>query len=134
MPGIYSIFGTDADLEQKGFCLQYGEAEFIIARAGGANTAFQRVMESKMRPHRASMNAGTMDETVSKKLLAEAYSEQIIKAWTGVKDEAGEDLEFTKENVVKLLLDLPDLFVELIAESQRISNFVKAAAEEDSKS
>ncbi len=134
MSSIYQIFGTDKDLEEKGFCLAYGEAEFIIARAGGANTKYQRVMERKMRPHRAAINAGTMDDEVMKKLLAEAYSEAVIFAWTGVNDKKGKSLPFNKENVVKILLDLPELFIEIVQESQRIKNYVEAAAEEDAKS
>lgn len=132
--GLYDLFGTDHDLEENGFALEYGDATFIIARAGGANQKFQRCIEKKMRPYRASINSGTMHEDTSRKLLAEAYAQTIVLAWDGVTDKDGEALEFTKENVVKIFNDLPDLFTEIITESQRIANYVTEAAEADSKS
>jgi len=133
MSNLYHLFGTDQDLEQQGFCLEYGSAQFVIARAGGSNNKYQRLLERKLRPYRSAINAGTMDEDLTKRLLAESYAEGIILAWDGVTDTDGNDLPFTKENVVKLLIDLPDLFTEIIQESQRISNFVRVAAEEDAK-
>ena len=131
--GIYRLVGTDQDLEKKGFALEYGDTTFIIARSGGANEKFQRCIEQKLRPYRSAINSGTMVEETSRKLLAEAYSETIILAWENVTDKDGEVIEFSKDNVKKVLLDLPDLFNELIAESGRIANFVSAAAEVDSK-
>jgi hypothetical protein len=51
-----------------------------------------------------------------------------------VTGKDGEVLEFTKENVIQIFHDLPDLFTEVITESQRIANYVSEAAEADSKS
>ena len=131
--GLYQIFETDAELEKKGFALEYGDAVFIIARAGGANESYQRFVEHKMRPHRTSVNAGTMAESTSRKILIEAYSEKIILAWDGVTDENDEPLEFSKENVVKVLTDLPDLFEDIVRESSRVSNYIAEQAEADAK-
>jgi hypothetical protein len=132
--GLYDLFGTDNDLEKEGFALEYGDATFVIARAGGSNEKFQRCIERKMRPYRAAINSGTMVEETSRKLLAEAYAETIVLAWDGVTDRDGNVMDFSKENIVKLFLDLPDLFTEIINESSRISNFVAMAAEADAKS
>ncbi len=131
--GIYELFTTDENLEKEGFALEYGEATFIIARAGGANKKFQSIMERKMRPYRSAINAGTMDESTAEKLLAEAYADAVILAWDGVTGPDGEELSFTKENVVKVLLDLPDLFRDIQEQSQRVANFTKAGTEEDAK-
>lgn len=131
--GIYELFTTDENLEREGFALEYGEATFIIARAGGANKKFQSNIERKMRPYRSALNAGTMDDEVAEKLLAQAYAESVILAWDGVTDPDGEKLSFTKENVVKVLIDLPDLFRDIQEQSQRVANFTKAGAEEDAK-
>ena len=127
--GLYDLFGTDQDLEKEGFALEYGDTTFVIARAGGANQKYQRNVERKMRPYRSAINSGTMNEDTARKLMAEAYAETIILAWDGVTDREGNVLEFTVENVTKVLMDLPDLFNEIISESSRIANFVAAAAE-----
>lgn len=131
--GIYALFTTDKDLEKEGFALEYGTATFIIARAGGANKKYQSLMERKMRPYRSAINAGTMDESTAEKLLAEAYADAVILAWDGVTDAEGEELAFTRENVVQVLLDLPDLFRDIQEQSQRVANFIKESVEEDAK-
>lgn len=131
---IYKLFSTDHDLERNGFSLEYGEAKFIIARAGGANKKFQSCIERKLRPYRSAINSGTMDTKTAEKLLAESYAEAIILAWDGVTDEDGDELEFTKENVVKVLLDLPDLFADIQEQSQKVANYISAEAGEDAKS
>lgn len=147
---IYKLFGTDADLEKNGFALEYGDVTLIIARAGGANEKFQRNIEKKMRPYRSAINSGTMHEGTSRKLLAKAYAEAIILAWENVtypetpeeggehipydEEKAGQPMPFTVDNVAALLLQLPELFDEIVRESQRIGNFVKAEAEADAKS
>lgn len=132
--GIYELFTTDPDLERDGIALEYGEATIVIARAGGANKKFMSLMERKMRPYRAAVNSGTMDESVAEKLLAEAYAEAIVLAWDGVRGLEGEEIPYSKENVIKVLLDLPDLFRDIQEQSQRIANFLKDAAESDAKS
>lgn len=131
---IYKLFATDPGLEKDGFALEYGDATFIIARAGGANKKFQSCIERKMRPYRSAINSGTMDEKTAQKLLAEAYAEAIILAWEGVTDQDDEPLEFTKENVIKVLIDLPDLFIDIQEQSTKVANFTIAEASEDAKS
>ena len=131
--GLYDLFGTDQDLEKNGFALEYGDATFIMARAGGTNEKFQRLMERKMRPYRSAVNSGTMQEETSKKILIQAYAETIILAWENVTDAEGNDLPFSVENVVKVFTDLPELFKEIMTESTRLANFVKVQAESDAK-
>lgn len=132
--GIYEIFSTDTELERKGFALEYGPSTFVIARSGGANVKYQRCMERLTRPHRSMINAGNFPESQSKRILAQAFAETIILAWSGVTDIIGDPIEFTKENVVKVLIDLPDLFLDLQTESSRIANYNTTTTEEDSKS
>ena len=131
---LYAMFETDTELEKEGLVLDYGTCKITIARAGGANRKYASVLEHKMRPHRASMNAGTMDEGVALGLLREAYAEAIVLDWSGVTDRAGKKLMFSKKNVVQLLTDLPELFTDLRAQADRVANFVLAGAQADAKS
>jgi hypothetical protein len=133
MESIYSIFETNKDIERDGFALEYGPSTFILARAGGSNDAYQRCVDRKMRPYRSAINSGTAQESTLRKVMAEAYSEKVVKAWDGVADRDGVEIPFSQENCLKLLLDLPDLFDELIKESQRIANFVVDSVESDVK-
>jgi hypothetical protein len=132
--GLYEIFETDHDLETGGLTLKYGEIEVTIARAGGANRKFASIMEQKMRPYRTSINLGTLDETTAQQLLAEAYSEAVILGWKGVKGRDGKTIAFTKTNVVKVLLDLPDFFNDIREQSERVANFTVGEVAIDAKS
>jgi len=65
--------------------------------------------------------------------MAEVYAETVLLGWTGVADENGTPLPFTKENCVKLLTDLPDLFRDIQEQAQRVANFRAADLEADAK-
>lgn len=135
-PSLYDLYHTDERLEKRGVPINIGAgAELTIARAGGANTKFQRFHDAKMRPYRTQQAAGTMDEKVMRELLAECYAHAIITGWSGVKHpKTGEPLPFSKQNVVDLLVRLPALLDLVLQESARLQNFQLAGVEADAKS
>lgn len=134
MKSLYEVFGTDTSLENdKGVVIDYGVAKITVNRAGGANTKYQKVLEAKLRPYRRKLEAGTMDPELNRRLLAEVYAEAIITGWEGVTDTKNKPLAFNKENCVKVLIDLPDFFSDIIAFTSDLKNFRKAEIEEDSK-
>lgn len=129
---FYKTFGTSADLENgKGIDLDYGDdGVIVIHRAGGANKKYTSVAAQKLKPYTRKLQNGTADPEAINKVMAEIYAESVIIGWRGVKDENGKDLKFTKENVVKLLIDLPDLFEDIQEQATKISNF-RASENED---
>ncbi len=131
---IYEVFDTNPDEEVSGIWIDYGPFKFLIARAGGANRAFASTIERKMRPHRAAVASGAMDEKVAERLLAEAYADSILLKWEGVTDRQGGNLPFNKKNAVALLLDVPELFKALRAEAELLANFLQAGTTADTKS
>ena len=131
---LYTICETSNELETDGIIIEYGSARITIARSGGANRKFASVMEKAMRPYRAAINAGTLDEGTAQKLMIEAYADAVIIGWEGVTDREGNDLPFTKKNVVKVMTDLPDLFLDVKTQAERVANFTLAGAYEDAKS
>lgn len=132
---FYNTFKTDADLEAgAGVDLDYGEAGTItIHRAGGDNKKFSKVLAAKMKPYRRQLQNGTMDDEVAERLMAEVYAEAVIIGWEGVKDEKGKTLPYSKENVVKLLTDLPELFKDIQDQASTIANFRKEEIEAEAK-
>ena len=135
MKSFYNAFTTDKNLESgAGVDLDYGDCGVItIHRAGGSNKKFGTVFAAKLRPYERQMNMGTLDDGVAERLLAEAYAEAVIVGWRGVKGESGKNLSFNKDNVVKLLLDLPELFRDIQEQAQKTSNFRKAEVEDEAK-
>lgn len=129
----FSLFGTDHKMEKEGIIVDYGAFKFRIARAGGANSDYLRVLRAKYRPYRHRFQTDTISEEVTKKILAEVYAEAVILGWSGVCDEDGKEIEFTKENCVELLLALPDLFEDLQAQATDYKLFRQKELETEAK-
>lgn len=128
---LYSQFKSDADLEKRGVVLEYGflkkpdgtvdesrPVTFTVARAGGSNSAFTRLMESRIKPYRRQLANEAMDNSVAQKIMREVWAQTVVLGWTNVQDENGQDLPFTAENCVKLFTDLPELFADVQQQSQ----------------
>lgn len=132
---LYDQFKNDGELEvHQGIDLDYGGGAVItIRRAGGLNKAYGAVFAAKLRPYERQIQTGSMDEATASRLLAEVYAEAVVLDWRGVTDAAGEALAFTRENVVKVLFDLPELFRDLQEQAGKLANFRRAAVEEAAK-
>lgn len=134
MTGIYELYATDQDLEKTGFWFDItDQAKILLARAGGANVKFAKAIEVKTRPHRRQIEEDKMDLDLANKLMIEAFAESIVLDWTGITTAEGEDVPFTKENVVKLFLDLPDLFADVRDAAAKQSNFRASDIADDIK-
>lgn len=132
MTDLYAMFKTDSDKEKAGFWYEFTpDVKFKLARAGGANMKFAKCVEAKTRPHRRKIDNGTIDPELAHSLLVDAYAEAIVLDWDGVTDSKGKKLTFSKQNVVKLLTDLPDLFHELSKQASALDNFLADEIAED---
>lgn len=131
---IYKKFATDAGLEaEKGVTIDYGDFSITIKRAGGANKEYVKVFSQKVKPYRLMMQAGNMADEKAAQIMAEVYAETVIIDWKGITDENGKKLAFNRENCIKVLTDLPDLFSMIQAEAERVSNFRKEETEAEAK-
>lgn len=134
MSDLYKMFETDKNLETEGIWYSFDkDTKFLLARAGGSNIRFAKILENKTRPYRRQIDNGTIDTEFGNSLLIEAFAEAVILGWTGVKAKGknGKEMKYSVENAVKLLTDLPDLFAELREEAARAANFRNEEIEED---
>jgi hypothetical protein len=140
---MYEQFKTDESLETAGVYLDYGKFRIKIARAGGANKKFARVMAQKVQPYRRAIQTETMDDELANRLLVEAYAQTVVLGWQ-VQDADGEWSEGlegpdrtvvtpTTAAVVQVFNDLPDLFRDVIEQANRVALFRKTEREEDAK-
>lgn len=144
---MYKQFKTDDSLEQKGVEIDYGDFVVTIARAGGANKKFARVLEKKTKPFRRAIQTETMDPNQAEEILRETYAEAVVLNWQSKvgEDENGERilevgieapdggdlLPLTEENVVKTLRNLPDLFIDLQQQAGKVALFRQDVLETD---
>lgn len=129
----YNMFKTDPEMEKGGVTIDYGDFKFKIARAGGHNTAFLRAMEREAKPYRRAIQNESITVDIAEEILRKVYADTVILGWEGMKDEQGKDLPFTKENCLKVLRDLPDLFNDLKEMATKLSLFRAEVRETEAK-
>ena len=155
---LYDLFKMDAELEREGITIDYGSIKFLLARAGGSNTAFKKLFQSKAKKYRHQIDNKTMSDSAAELLMAQSYAEAIILGWWSRKnddrgeailDKDGEEqwvdtievptadgkgmkkVKYSVKECVKLLLDLPDLFTDIQSMAGESANYRKELEEED---
>ena len=144
---VYKAFTTDKEMEKSGIFLVYdGGIRFLIARAGGANTKFKSVFTHLSKPHRYSIDHGTLSDDVANEMLARVYAQAIIlrvdcqdetaadpQKWVENRIflEDGKLVPATEDRIVKFLTDLPELFKGMQADAGNVANFSQLEEEED---
>lgn len=138
---LYDTFRTDPELEQKGVVIDYGDFRVTVARAGGANRRYAKVLETMMKPYRRAMELGVMKEEKAREVLGEVYASAIVLNWEtkrsglwvqGIESKNGDEiLPFTKENVAKVFQDLPDLFSDIRSQADKAQLFRQVALEQE---
>lgn len=134
---LWDVFGTDPQLEKEGVWIDLGKyGKFLLARAGGANRSFQAAVEVAMRPHRALIEAGKLDEDLAEQLLIPVFAKTIVRGWEAVRNKPPMKgfLEFNQENAAWLLTELPELFRRLKKEADTIQLFLAHQGEDEAKS
>lgn len=132
MSSPYELFKTSDEHEQKGIELDYGDFQITVARAGGSNRRYQKMLEAKTKPFRRILAAGgKVDPERMSAAMREVFAETVVLAWNGVTDEDGKKLAFNKANVQKLFKDLPELFNDVMNQATNFQLFQDIETEED---
>ena len=140
---MYQLFQTDETLEKDGVYIDYGTFRVKLARSGGANKRYGRILEAKAKPYRRAIQTKTMDNELAEKMMMDAFVETCIIAWeikiddnewkSGVLSEDKTLQPFNKQNVLKVFDKLPDLFIDLSEQATTLSNYRIGELEEDAK-
>lgn len=136
---LYEQFATDKSFEKQGIVLEYGTNKdgkpirIRIARAGGSNQKFAKVLERETKPYRRQLQNETLDEEIGTAVQRRVYARAVILGWENVEDLNGQPLAFNEENIIKLLTDLPDLFADIREQASKSALFRAEALEVESK-
>lgn len=134
MSGTFETFKTDVERERNGIWVDYGTAgEFLIARAGGANKAYEKALSRITRPHRRAIDTEAIENDQAFDLMKQAFAEAVVLDWKRVTDDKGESLEYNKQNCLWLLRQLDDLFHALREDAHKSALFRAALREEAAK-
>lgn len=126
---------SDTAKEKDGIDLDFGDFKFTIARAGGANQRYRRILAAKFKPFQRQIQNDTLSDEKAEQILAETYAEAVILGWSGITDDEGKEIPFTKENCVKFLLDerFHDIVETIRREADRAANFRVSQMTEDAE-
>lgn len=146
---LYSQFQTDKNVEKDGVVLEYGKTadgrviSIRIARAGGANSRYSKLLEAATKPYRRQLQNETMDNDIAEGITQKVYAQAVVLGWENVEfpvlDENDkptgkfEEAKFTVDNCVKLFKDLPDLWNDIQNQATRAALFRQDILEADAK-
>lgn len=141
---MYKTFRTDESLEKTGIYLDYSSFRVLVARAGGANRAFNKAIEAKTKPYRRAIQSDLMDREKLVDLVRQAFVETCVLGWEvkqgegdeakwvpGIENENGEIVPFTKAAVVDAFRKLPDLYDDIQEQAAKAALFRAELQEAD---
>lgn len=142
MNDIYGAFKTDKGLEQAGVYLDYGKFRVKVARAGGSNKAFARLLEAKLRPYQRAIKTETIDPELAEKIMLDVYARTVVVGWeTKVEKDGKEEWQPLLQNaqgdlvkpspeaIAELFKALPDLFADIQEQTNKAAIFREAVLE-----
>jgi hypothetical protein len=146
----YGAFRSDTAAEQEGIELDYGPFRVTIARAGGANKSYDRILEALTKPYRRAIQLETLDQKISEQIMKEAMAKAIVLNWEvrvgtdgspdpegsdwkqGLEDpDTGDLLEYSWENVLKVLKhkEIQNLYNDIRIQSGKEALFLQTRRE-----
>lgn len=145
---IIAGYKTDKNKESNGVERKYcnGNLAFTIGRAGGGNDKYFKAMQKEWKPVQRIADLGELSNEKATEVYWSVYAEAIIfgakfldddgtwKVGLGYEDEAsGYAVQATKENLVALFRDAPELFLEIRMDAENRELFLLQDAEDDAK-
>ena len=149
MSSMYAQLQTDPALETKGVEIDYGSFRVTLARAGGANKKYEKILNIKSKPHLRAMKTENMDNEVAIGIMRDVYADSIILHWEA-KNAKGEWevgieakpkkvggpvklVPFNHDNVVQAMVDLPELLTWFKEDAEKLALYLVQHQEEDVK-
>jgi hypothetical protein len=138
---LHKSFKTNKNLEIEGITLEYHDQDepdippvrIRIARAGGANVAYDKALDKRTRSIRRHLAANAVSMQEIRRITMDVYAETVLLGWENVTDEAGDPIPFSPDNARKLFKDLPDLFDDIQQQAQQAELFRSVQIEADAK-
>lgn len=128
---VYDIFETETDAEVSGAWIDIGPSKFKLARAGGANENFMKTAAKRLKPFQSAIDS--LPRKAADELAQGIFVDTILLDWKDVTDREGVEIPYSREAAKKLFVDLPNLFIALQNEANKMSNFTKSNLEAAAK-
>lgn len=131
---VYEHFETDPDLETAGAWETFGPIEFLLARSGGANTKFDKLVREASEAHTQSDGSVRIDDPEEDRMImATVLAKTCVLGMKGATDRDGKPLKFSEANVLQLFKDLPVLYGQVRRRCDDWQKYRKHRNESDAK-
>ena len=133
---------TSPKLETEGVTLEIAGTRVKLARAGGANQAYNAKLTLWFKTNKRAIELDSFTETALRKQFAEFYADTIVLNWetdlnyqeggdgtadekwvVGIEDGEGGVKEFNRENVIAYFAEVPDWFLECKAFAEKAQHY-----------
>lgn len=122
---IFDMFETDENIETSGIWINYGKGRrILVARAGGSNKKFERLIRDLTKPHRKAIKGESIDEETMTAILQEAYAKAVVLKWEGITEKDGTLIVCNWQNTMSLFKRLPALWTDLRDFAADFRNFL----------
>lgn len=123
MRSLKNRYKTDKNLEKTGIELDLGDFVVTVARAGGANKAYENALYAVLAPYQRAIQLGKANEEEIGKEVKKVFAKHVVKRWqTKLEDGSlvegicldGDEVEpATVEKITEAFITYPDLFNEI---------------------
>lgn len=125
---LYKMFGTDKALEKDGVWVEYLSDDappirFKISRSGGDNRKYQEAVTQATKPYLRQIQTGTFSDQQANKIMRKVFAKTVVLDWENVTDRDGQPITFSPTACETLFNDLPDLYLDLKAQSENVALF-----------
>lgn len=133
--GLFKLFATDSQVEKDGVWVPVGkdgdkEIRFRLARAGGGNTRYLKLLELKTKPLRRQIQNDLIDIKTSDELMMEVFAETVVVDWENVFED-GVAVPYSKEKCLEYFKALPDLFNDVREQASKAAYYRSEVMEKE---
>lgn len=139
MSSLFKQFKMDEKKEQDGVLIQYGANDdnsipgFRILRRSSTNQRYAKTLERESAPYRRLIELGTLDTKISERVFMRVFVLSVLVGWENVQDVDGKVIPFNTDNALTLFQTLPELYNDLVEQSNKASLFRQEMTENDAK-
>lgn len=134
---LRKTFKTDRNAEIDGVWIEVGindhngrPIRIRISRMSQSNKRYTKELNRVTKPHQSAIQNDAMDNDLARKMLQEVFADTILLEWDNLpkseltgNDDDKDDLEFTRDNVLALFKELPDMYDDWEARANKASAF-----------
>ena len=121
---LHKTFKTNQILEKDGVDYMYNdEVSFKVRRFVATNPRVKEAMAHYYKPYARQLELGTLSPEKTQEIQIKLFIDVCLVSWKGLKDESGKDIEYSKQNALEILQELPDLFDSLWKHANDFENY-----------